>query len=178
MAVLAEAISVIVRADSIEAKFPGGWDSFMGWVENRTLCADHEIARVGFMSPADTKGCLDQLIENGLIYLADGEAVDIVVSDQQRGFAVPCGWAEFGRISWNGDDQKMVPAVRLKGSKITELMTSEGWTFEGSLSHRFTFVETGKVPEYLDYLRTEGGLDVYRDIRSGKEVFIPKQPRK
>ncbi len=177
MAILAEAISVIVRADSIEEKFPGGWEAFMGWVQNSTLCADRELARVGFMSPLDAKGFVEELQNNGLTYLRDGYAIDIVVADQQRGLAVPCGWAEFGRIPWKGDDSRLVPAVRLKDSKITELMTPDGWDYDGSLTNHFTFVETGRVPEYLDYLRTENGLDVYRDIRTGKEVLIPQQPK-
>jgi hypothetical protein len=178
MAVLAEGISVIVRADSIEAKFAGGWDAFMGWVQNSTLCADSEVARVGFMSPDDTKSFIDELEERGLQYLESGHAIDIVVSDQQRGLAAPCNWAEFGRIPWEGDDTRMVPAVRLLGSQVLELMTPDGWTYEESLSHRFASAETGRVPEYLDYLRTENGLDVYRDLRTGKEVYIPEQRRK
>ena len=35
-----------------------------------------------------------------------------------------------------------------------------------------------RIPEYLDYSRTENGLDVYRDLSTGKEVFIPEQPKK
>jgi hypothetical protein len=35
-----------------------------------------------------------------------------------------------------------------------------------------------RIPVYLDYSRTENGLDVYRDLSTGKEVFIPEQPKK
>jgi hypothetical protein len=177
MAVLAEAISVIVRGDSIESKFPGGWVAFMGWVQNQTLCGDREIARIGFMSPDDTRGFIQELETQGLQYLNDGEAVDIVVADQQRGLAARCNWAEFGRIPWGGDDSKPVPAVRMVDSASSELMTPDGWDFEGSLAETFTFVESGRIPEFLDYLRTEDGLDVYRDLRTDKEVFIPQQQK-
>jgi hypothetical protein len=57
-------------------------------------------------------------------------------------------------------------------------MTPNGWTFNGSIAERSTFVETGRIPEHLNYLRTEDGLDVYRDLSTGKEVFIPEQPKK
>jgi len=55
MAVLVEAISVIVRVDSINKKFPGGWIGFKDHVPNQTLCADNELARVGFMTSEDVK---------------------------------------------------------------------------------------------------------------------------
>ena len=55
MAVLIEAISVVVRADELLKKFPGGWDAFKSIVPNQTLCADNEIVRVGFMSPQDVE---------------------------------------------------------------------------------------------------------------------------
>ena len=46
MAVLIEAISVVVRADALLTKFAGGWDAFKARVPNQTLCADNDIARV------------------------------------------------------------------------------------------------------------------------------------
>jgi hypothetical protein len=46
MSVLIEAISVVMRADELLKKFPGGWDAFKGIVPNQTLCADNEIVRV------------------------------------------------------------------------------------------------------------------------------------
>jgi hypothetical protein len=54
-------------------------------VQNCTLCADREIARVGFTSPEEIKAFVDDLERNGLTYLADGSSVDIVVADQQSG---------------------------------------------------------------------------------------------
>jgi hypothetical protein len=49
MAVLIEGLSVVVRCASIEAKHPGGHTAFACEVPNGTLCADGELARVGFM---------------------------------------------------------------------------------------------------------------------------------
>ena len=46
MAVLVEAISVIVQRDAIEKRFHGGWREFENAVPNSTLCADDELARV------------------------------------------------------------------------------------------------------------------------------------
>lgn len=45
MAVLVEAISVIVRRDAIRGKYPGGWQGFVAAVPNGTLCYDDDLAR-------------------------------------------------------------------------------------------------------------------------------------
>lgn len=171
MAVLVEGISVIVQVRSIHERLPGGWDAFRDAVPNATLCSDNEVARVGFMSPADTKAYVGQLEEAGLVYFANGHAKDIVVADQQRGFGSRCDWAEFGRIDLDGDPRRQVAACRLVGSS-EQLFLPDGWIYEESLSSQFLFVPDGWVPEFMDFLRRENGLDVYRDLRTGKEVFV------
>jgi hypothetical protein len=40
MAVLVEAISVIVRRDTIARRYDGGWPGFVAAAVNSTLCAD------------------------------------------------------------------------------------------------------------------------------------------
>jgi hypothetical protein len=172
MAVLVKAISVIVRADSVAQKFPGGWERFRGECPNNTLCADGELARVGFMTPHDVKSFIGHLSTRGLTYLADGTAQDIIVADQQRGLAAACNWAEFGRVDFRGERGKQVAACRLNGSTVNELVTPEGWNYDASISSQFIFVESGWTPEFMDFVRHENGLDVYRDLKTGKEVYV------
>ncbi|PYJ63762.1 MAG: hypothetical protein DME24_00675 [Verrucomicrobia bacterium] len=172
MAVLIEAISVVIRAEAILAHYPGGWEEFRDACPNQTLCADGELIRVGFMTPQDTQRFIEDLGRHGIEYLRDGRAADLVVADQQRGLAAPCDWAEFGRVAWEGDHRKQVAACRAKDSKSNQVVTSPGWSFEGSLSARFQFVETGWIPEFMDFLRHEIGFDVYRDLKTGKEVYV------
>ena len=69
MAVLIEAISVVVRADVLLQKFPGGWEAFKSIIPNQTLCADNEIVRVGFMSPQDVESFVKKLQDAGLEFL-------------------------------------------------------------------------------------------------------------
>jgi len=64
MAVLVEGISIILKASAITDKYPGGWESFKAEVPNQTLCADGELIRIGFMSPDDVKGFIDDLCKN------------------------------------------------------------------------------------------------------------------
>jgi hypothetical protein len=49
MAVLVEALSVIVRREAIVRKDSGGWSAFVAAVSNETFCADSELVRVGFI---------------------------------------------------------------------------------------------------------------------------------
>ena len=48
MAVLVEAIAVLVRRDRIHESCPGGREGYVGDAPNRTLCADRLIALVEF----------------------------------------------------------------------------------------------------------------------------------
>jgi hypothetical protein len=58
MAVLVEAISVVVRRDAIDRSFEGGWMAFVSRVPNATLCTDNQLARVDFMDPEAASGSL------------------------------------------------------------------------------------------------------------------------
>lgn len=172
MAVLVEGISVIFRVDAIEGKYPGGWEGFAKDCPNNSLCADGDLARVGFMSPKDTKRFVSSLASRGLTYLDDGEAVDLVVVDQQRGLAAPCDWTELGEVPAPGTESEHVVACRAAGSEEQLLMTPDGWTYEESLSANFTFTDTESVPDRLEFLRHEDGVDVYRDKETGEEVYV------
>ena len=99
VAVFIEFISVVICREAIDQRHPAGWDAFVKDVPNRTLCADGRLARVGFMSPADTKAYVDSLERKGLTYLRDGKAVDLVVVDELRGPMVHCDRIEYGQIA-------------------------------------------------------------------------------
>jgi hypothetical protein len=158
MAVLVEAISVVIRADRLLQAYGGYWDCFRSDVPNQTLCADDKIVRVGFMVPADVQKFVALLGKRGLVYLKDGAALDMVVVDQQRGPMVPCDWLEFGRVTIGGGG--LVAAGRLKGDDCNVLITPNGWTFDNSLSKSFGFVPNEAVAR-LDLLRKEDGIEVY-----------------
>lgn len=169
MAVLVEAISIIVRRGAIEQRFPGGWHGFLGSVPNETLCSDQDLARVGFMCPEDVGTYATSLEEAGLVFRRDGHAVDFAVVDQLRGPTVPAPWLEFGKIEIRG---VRISACWLAGQSPKEIALPEGWTYENSLSGQTLFVETDKFHGRLEFLRHADGLDVYRDLTTGKEVFL------
>lgn len=174
MAVLVEGISVIVRAGAIVHKYDGGWEAFVANCPDASLCADGELVRLGFMDPRDAQAFVAMLTETGLTYRADGEAVDLVIADQQRGLSVPCKWAELGSVPAPGHESEAVVACRLAGSDQDALMTPEGWTYEDSLSARFGQTETESTSERLEFLRHEDGTDIYRDTETGEEVSVDR----
>ena len=182
MAVLVEGISVIVRRDSIDRAYRGGWDAFVASVPNATLCFDGEIARVGFMAPQKVGNYIDVLAERGLTFLEDDKAKDIAVADQQRGLTASCEWLEFGRLRYGEGDDKVSACWLFEGSRIAagihmrgrsmQLSTPSGWEFEGSLSQKFSFIPTDEVEERLQFVRSDGNVDVYIDLDTGREVYI------
>jgi hypothetical protein len=171
MAVLVEAISVIVPSAAIEARYPGGWEAFRRLVPNSTLCSDAELVRIGFMAPMDAKAFVDQLQKAGLVFVRNGKAVDVAVVDQLQGPTSACDWLEYGHFLI-GDGPERVAACRLAGSRSTQVATPPGWEYARSLSAMHPFVPTDAVSRELKYLRGENGMDVYLNRKTGKEVYM------
>lgn len=173
--VLVEGITVLVRIDAIDRQLPAGRVGFLLYVPNATFRSDNELAAVSFMTPADTRRFIETLERHGLTYVHHGRAVDMAVAQQGHGIIVPCHWAKVMRIPWTQRPGKEIMVAWKKGAGATSLVVPSGWTFDGSLSDQSMFIEAGRISEYLDYLRTEDGLDIYRDIQTGREMYLPHQ---
>ena len=178
MAVLVEAISVIIKRSAIDEKFPGEWNGFLSQLPNKTMCADSELVRIGFMSPVDVESYVKLLESHGIQYKANGPAIDLVVADQQRGFAETCDWASFGRGSIDGNPDHVVAGCVAVNSSEGTLVTPDGWEYEGSLSQTFTFTPAESIDKSLKFLRHEDGLDVYLNELNGKEVYMGRTGEK
>ena len=59
-------------------------------------------------------------------------------------------------------------------SEDNTIITPEGWKFEGSLSAKHTFVPNESVDENLKFLRSEEGMDVFLNLKIGKEVYTAR----
>ena len=171
MAVIIEAISVVLRRSSIAERFKGGWPAFQRAIPNATGCQDDDLARVGFMTPVDVEAFVSMLEMGGLIFCQNGQAIDIAVVDQLRGPSVPAPWLEVGRIELFNPPMN-VCACWLAGKKLDGIALPAGWKFEGSLSDRPGFAAEGTEGDRLKFLRHESGIDVFLDLISGKEVFV------
>ena len=173
MSVLVEAHSIIVRCDAIHERYAGGWESFIAEVPNRTLCFDGEIARVGFMSPADAKAYANYLEYRGLSGDEKGRTADIAAVFQLSGLKVPCDWLEFGRIDLSTHcPSASVAYCKLQGSACRQLTTPPRWKYEGSLSQTYGIFPCAAANTGVEFLRHENGVDVYYDSLSEKEVFV------
>jgi hypothetical protein len=169
MAVLVEGLSVIIRGDALLRAF-GNFDRFKRIVPNETLCADNELVRVGFMHPDDVGHFISQLETEGLRYIVNGRAEDLVVADQRTGFAAICDWASFGHAPWGGDPAKPVGVCMLENSSIDEVVLPEGWTYEGSLTASFKFTPTEELETIL--ASEEDGVQVVRLPSEDKPHYI------
>lgn len=171
MAVLVEAISVVVRREAIEERFRGGWEAFQESVPNQTLCFDDELARVGFMAPSDTEAFIERLEAAGLAFERNGKAVDLAVADQLRGLTVPAAWLEFGNVEL---DDMSLAACWLRDTSVSELAVPAGWKYEGSMGAKPGFSKVGTEGDHLKFLRRENNMDVYLDLTTDKEVFVAR----
>ena len=192
MAVLCEAISVVTKRDSIDAFYKGGWAAFQNDVPNETICTDEELVRVGFMSPDAVGAYIEKLEANGLqfqpkkkllgLFNSSRAVNDIVVIDQHQGPTTPCEWVEFVKrpfgekgeevsMCWLFEGERVIGAsgIYMKGATMN-FATPARWSHEKS---SVQFAEEEEFGSNYEFLRTENGLDVFRDIKTGKEVFKP-----
>ena len=175
MAVLIEAISVIVKYSKITSDFPGGMDGFMNSLPGGHNCTDGEIIRVGFMHPDDVKKYVQFLESLGLVFEKDDKAIDICVIDSYYGPWIDCDWLDAGEFFPKNYPNKRLLFARLVGSKLkkveklNDIVVPEVWTIDT------TFADDDFEPttlEDVEYIGKEGGLDVYFDKKKGKKVYV------
>ena len=163
MAVLAEALTVVVRRTTLEARYPGGVAQYELDCPNATYAMDEHLTRVGFMSPADVGHFARHLEHHGLIFHGGTQSIDIAVVDQFMGSTGPCAWLSGGRHAtgfsavWlKGTDPG---AVAFYASWKPEYATSMRWTPSEELANRFLAVgQSGPSLAFLDF---ETGKEVY-----------------
>ena len=161
MAVLIEAYSVVVRHHTLTAKYPGGVAGYRADAPNRTYCADEHLSRIGFMAFDDAAEFVAGLSAAGLVPERDGTAEDVAVVSQQDGPTAPCDWLAFGEIDG------AIAAWRV-GAERGQLRAPEGWTPARALR----YVSRAEAARQLEFLRTEGEVDVYRDMATGQVVYV------
>jgi len=161
VAVLVEALSVIVRNATLAVLYPGGVSGYAADCPNRTFCSDGILTRVGFMAPDDVAAFVERLEGCGLVFLRDGAATDLVVVDQHQGPTTRCGWLEVG------EDAAGIRCCWLCGSARGATATPVGWTPD----QRLTFVATEEIDHRLTFVESRDGMDVWRDEATGKEVY-------
>jgi hypothetical protein len=166
MSVLIEGISVVICNSTIDKKYKGGFSKYKQDFANGTFCTDGHLVRVGFMAPPDVGRFIMNLEKQGFIFKQNEKSVDISVIDQVQGFTIPCDWLTLQRTP-DG-----VAFCSLKGIETDKIAVPNGWKLENSLSKKFTKVDNSNVEGRLQYLRTDGNVDVFLDKQTMKEVFM------
>lgn len=157
MALPIEGTAVVVRNAAIEKKVAGGLDGFGPVVPNATGITDDHIYRVGFMSEVDAEQFGRELSHYGLEQPEDFVIVRSYMPAEEQ--VLP--WLSVGKwdkatIAW------------LKGTEPRTVTAPEGWDPSAEPLEHWSADE---VEENLEYLRSEDGVEVYLDKRTGKELY-------
>jgi hypothetical protein len=177
MAVLIEAVSVVIRVETIEEKYPGGLEQYIKDSPNRTLCMDEDIVRLGFMDSNDAGEFIDSLVSLGFRYITDEEFDEIAVVDQFTGFYAPCEWLDFtDSAAFKG--AKRISACKLKGAYVDYIYLPEKWVYEESLSKKTIVTDQDEDAVRMTFIRREGNFDIFRDKLTGEEVYRERTVRR
>lgn len=142
MAVVCDALSVLIPARILEERWPGGPEGYASNAPNRTFCSDGLLTRIGFMTPNDVSYWVDLLRDRGYRFVEEingiATFVDIAVVDQLAGPTAHCPWIvsevrDGVRWSW------------LAGQEPGDLVGPAGWTPSKSASMHFVPPEVGKT---------------------------------
>jgi hypothetical protein len=163
MAVSAEAISVVVRNATIEARFPGGMPAFARSCPNQTFCTDGTISRVGFMAQSDAETFINRLRAAGLEPSSVGVVNEIALVIAEHGFFDSCSWLQFGLFDGH-------PAVWLAGADRDSLFVPQGEL--NSSSGPPMLVEAFR--EHFEFigLKSKGKVEVYRHKTTGELRYV------
>jgi tetratricopeptide (TPR) repeat protein len=171
MAVLIEAISVVVRREAVEARFAGGMPALLRTIPNQTACGDADLIRVGFMDTSDADAYVDALQAGGLMYRRDDTTVDLAVVIQRKGPTRASPWLEYADIETDGK-KLSVCWLAGTGEQSKRIAVPEGWTYERSLSKDGPgFMSASLKGDRLKFLRREDGVDVYLDLQTNTELY-------
>lgn len=99
MAVICEAISVLIAVETLIRTFPDGPAGYEQACPNESFCSDGVLTRVGFMHHNDSKEWVQRLEDLGFTYVYQAQsgayqAIDLIVVDQLQGPLAECDWLD------------------------------------------------------------------------------------
>lgn len=177
MAVLIEAVCVVVRRDAIEARIVGGWSAFGDAVPAGAFCYDDEIASVGFMADEDAETFVGHLRSLGLRVTGEDGERDVCVVDQLGRTGEPPPWLVTSRLALEEIGGEITIAF-LNGTQESRVVMPGGWTYKGSVSETPLVTVRADSPR-LKHLRNQANVEVYWDEELQREVYVgrPYGPR-
>ncbi len=172
MAVLIEAISVVVLKSAVENEFFGGMDAFLQTLPNGEFCMDDNLARVGFMDTSDADTFIAVLEASGLKFGQDDGTPDGVIVIQNTGPLVTTEWLTFANIEQDGMKLSVCWHAEAEPGSMA---VPRHWKYEKSLSASGPgFAHRAMIGERLKFLRREGNIEVYLDLQTNKELYTAR----
>jgi hypothetical protein len=165
MAVLAEAFSVVVPVDVINARLSGGLAAYRTMVPNRTYCTDGRLTRVGFFAPPDVRDFVENLQGVGLRLWGDGGFVDIAVIDQHSGPTDTCSWLRFEKHAEGFSTVRMSDEATLG-----HIAAPEGWSPTQSSSLKF--IPSEEAGDRFFEFGEDSGDSVLPATSTGREANV------
>ncbi|MDQ1247782.1 MAG: hypothetical protein QG597_2153 [Actinomycetota bacterium] len=160
MAVLCEAINVIVPVEVLDRRYPGGRAGYKADVPNATFCTDGVLTRVGFMTPIDTQEWAEWVQDLGVVLQApDDTFAEMAVVEAPSGLTRPCHWLETGVVDG-------VMSAWVAGAVRGELVAPQGWLPSG----QWGFIPDEELPGVP--MVSEGGIDVLVDPQTGRPSYV------
>jgi hypothetical protein len=139
MAIAIEAITVVVRNEAIQHRYPGGAEAFQMNVPNNTFCADDSLSCVSFMVESDAKVYFDELESMGLDISSGNDAV---ICDAFRQEIRPdCAWLQMGRY-------KQGTIAWIEGEEVRTIFGPPGWDPE---DQRLNYAQPKKRPNVSSF---------------------------
>ena len=165
MSVVIEAFTVVIPQARVEADYPHGLAGYRAHCPNATWRCDGLLTAISFMTPEDVDAFVLQTERMSRLRFQSeqGTSVDIAVVDQHDGPTMPCHWLSF-EVRPEG-----YAVASLVGAPPAALATPQGWTPEKARTVTFRTYE--QMDEELEWVREEGGVDVYVD-RQGQEQYV------
>jgi hypothetical protein len=177
MAVLIEALTLVVPQRELDLRFPGGTEAFcqaMLELEKppRFVCmADERLVNASFYDPPHLLPAVELLEANGFTDVEeDGGFLDFAYVDQRYGPTMPCNW-----LKWRQHPDGFTYAW-LVGAEAGDMAAPEGWTPEQSKALTRTDLrdETGRMIR----LAKEGELETWLDLETGQQGVSLARPER
>jgi hypothetical protein len=178
MAVLIEAFSVVIRIETIEAKYPGGIAAYKHICPEQNFCCDNSItSRIGFPTLDQAEEFVGILEDIRFLYNVDGDFDEIAIVDQWDGIILPCNWLEFGFMEFARLEGR-VPVCKSRGCTSMSMSVTPSWLDAYSQGRRCEHMEIEDAEKRWTFLRHENGCDFYYDVLTGQELYFPRSIRR
>jgi len=162
MGVLLEGISIIVRNDALESRYPGGVEGLRADCPNGSFCTDGTLSRAAFMDERDAACFIGLLLAHGL-ELGEQGAADIAVFAHGGRLRQPCLWLEM-EVNRDG-----LPICWLAGTKPGRIFVPDYFDLSDCAGRHYRLSATEWARRF-ERIGSKDRVDFYRDRRTGKVI--------